>query len=216
MVAKLNPALNYKLKSRTVIWNGLAFLYLVIRFGFTSNLDSLGEFASYILEALLVAFSIILSWNSFRELFKFHRSIFLSSIGSLIFGFAIFKFAVFSNILIPFDLQGVQTIAFLLLISPILEELIFRFFLWKPTDSLTKRPFLSWVITSIVFSYSHLHAIWFAPKEIHPFVMYQTVYTLILGLSCGYFVYKHNSILGGMLIHFFFNLGFYLAFLVSI
>ncbi len=194
----------------------LAILYLIVRFGFTSNLDSLGEFASYIFEVLLVASSILLSWNTFCELFKFHRSAFLGSIGSLIFGFAIFKLAAFSNILIPFDLHGVQTIVFLLLISPILEELIFRFFLWKPFDSLTQRPFLTWVLTSIVFSYSHLHALWFSPKEIHPFVIYQTMYTLILGFCCGYFVYKQKFVLGGILVHFFFNLGFYLAFLMPL
>ncbi|MCB0349385.1 MAG: CPBP family intramembrane metalloprotease, partial [Bdellovibrionales bacterium] len=70
---------------------------------------------------------------------------------------------------------------------------------------------LAWVGTSVLFSYSHFHAFWFIAPDIKAFIYYQTVYTLGLGLACGYAVYKHKSLGGAMLIHGLFNLGFYVG-----
>ncbi|MBK7961601.1 MAG: CPBP family intramembrane metalloprotease [Bdellovibrionales bacterium] len=196
-------------------WIALAFLYLVIRFGLTVQLDSFGEYASYFFETALVLIAIVLTGKSFFEMFAVRRSVLFGAFGTSIAGFAIYKLATTVGILIPFDLQGKETILMLLLVAPILEEFIFRFFLWQPIDSLIKRPVFTWSITSLIFSYSHLHTIWFVPAEIHPFIILQTIYTLALGFACGYFVFRQKSILGAILLHFFFNLGFYLASLNS-
>ena len=49
------------------------------------------------------------------------------------------------------------------------------------------------------------------PDEFKNFVMYQTVYVIVLGLAAGYRRLKANSVLAAILIHFGFNLGFYIA-----
>lgn len=195
-------------------WVALAFLYLVIRFGFTVQLDSLGEYASYFLEVVAVLVAIGLAGKSFFEMLSLRRSLVFGAMSTLIAGFAVYKLASVLGILIPFDLRGTETLVLLLLFSPILEEFIFRFLLWQPIDSLLKRPVLTWVVTSFIFSYSHLHSIWFVPAEIHPFIIFQTIYTLILGFTCGYYVFRQKSLLGAILTHFFFNLGFYIASLI--
>lgn len=192
-------------------WILLAAVYLIIRFVFTNWLDSFGPYASYWLEVIDVCIAWFLAGSNFFNYFTVDRKILFCSLGSLFVGFAIFRITGFAEIQIPFDLKGTETLVFLLLVAPFLEELIFRFFIWQPIEWLTGKPIIAWLVTSLMFSYSHLHSIWFLPKEIHSFVVYQTIYTLILGLACGFFKFRNNSIAGAVLVHFGFNLGFYLG-----
>ncbi len=130
---------------------------------------------------------------------------------SAIAGFLVFRFAGWFRIVAPFDLRSGLTILFLLVVARLLEELIFRFFLWASVLSFSAKPIWAWVLTTLFFSYSHLHAIWFAPESIHGFIIYQTLYTIALGAACGYFIWKNLSIFNAVLVHFAFNLGFFLA-----
>lgn len=199
--------------TRTRIWISLAFIYLLVRFAFTVQLDSLGTYSSYVFEIVCVLAALILKTQSTPSLFNFPR-ILTSAYGALIAfiaGFTMFKTAGFFGILVPFDFKQTEALIFLLLVAPFLEELLFRFFLWSPFQLLTKNPKVTLIITSLIFSYSHFHAFWFVDKEIYPFVIFQTTYTFFLGLACGYFVYRYTSIAGAILFHFAFNLGFYLA-----
>ncbi|MGZ3768810.1 MAG: CPBP family intramembrane glutamic endopeptidase [Bdellovibrio sp.] len=200
-------------KGRLLFWSLLAAVYLIIRFAFTQQLDSLSPYTFYGIEVAVVSLVIFLEGHLFLNYFRLTRQVLYGTISSLLAGFAIFRLAGYTNIQVPFDLRGTETLLFLLLIAPIVEELIFRFFLWQPIEKLTKKPLIAWIITSIIFSYSHLHAIWFVPKEIHSFIIYQMAYTLFLGFACGFFVLKNKSIVGAIAIHFGFNLGFYLGFL---
>ncbi len=197
--------------NRLAFWSLLACIYLIIRFAFTQWLDTLGAYASYGFEVVDVSIAGFLAGHTFLKYFKITRPMLICSVGSLIAGFAIFRIAGFAGIQIPFDLRGTETLMFLLLVAPILEELIFRFFLWQPIEWLGRKPIIAWVVTSLMFSYSHLHSIWFVPKEIHTFIVYQTIYTLFLGLACGFFIFRNKSVAGAILIHFAFNLGFYLG-----
>lgn len=196
---------------RLAFWSLLAGVYLIIRFAFTQWLDSLGAYASYGFEVAEVSIAGFLAGHTFLKYLKITKQILICSVGSLIAGFAIFRFASLTGIQIPFDLKGTEPLLFLLVVAPILEELIFRFFLWQPIEWLGGKPVIAWVATSLMFSYSHLHAIWFVPKEIHTFIAYQTIYTFILGVACGFFVFRNKSVAGAILIHFAFNLGFYLG-----
>jgi len=202
-----------RLNKKYLVWLLLVIFYLVTRFGFSSQLDSFGQYASYIFEVVLVLIAIIISGRELLTFIKIPRVAILILPGSLLCGFFIFKLSGISNIQIPFELNGTETLLFLLVVAPILEELIFRFFIWQPVEKIMSKAG-ALIATSIVFSYSHLHAIWFVAKEIHPFILYQTAYTLILGASCGYFMYKYKSITGAILIHFAFNLGFYLGYVL--
>ena len=211
MVKSATSAMSETHLWRKIIWSLLAVTYLTIRFFFTERLDALGPYASYFFELALVGISIFLAGRSFLSFFQVQRRTLFAALGSFAFGFCIYRAAGVAHIQIPFDLQGVETLFFLLLVAPILEELLFRFFLWHPAETLVKKPALTWILTSMVFSYSHFHALFFVPQEIHPFIIYQTAYTLLLGLWCGYSVLKSKSLAESMLIHFAFNLGFYLG-----
>jgi membrane protease YdiL (CAAX protease family) len=110
------------------------------------------------------------------------------------------------------DIKSKETAFFLLAVAPILEELVFRFTLFAAIKRATDET-KAWIITSLLFSYSHLHAIWFVPTEYSKFLIYQTAYTLPLGLVCGFMVRKRGSLIAAILVHAAFNLGFYFAFM---
>jgi membrane protease YdiL (CAAX protease family) len=68
------------------------------------------------------------------------------------------------------------------------------------------------IISSLIFSYSHLHAIWFVPPEYDKFILYQTAYTLPLAFACAYVLRRQRSLLSSVAVHAAFNFGFFLAF----
>lgn len=187
--------------------------YLIVRFGFTPWLDGLGEYSSYLFEGAIVALSITLNWKKFSKLWNFPKVLILFGCGSLLFGFLTFKEAQFFPIQIPIDFSSVETLLFLLLVAPLLEELIFRFFIWQPLSRINT--LTAYLGTSAIFSCSHFHSFWFVPTEFHPFIYYQTIYTFFLALACGYSVWKFKSLSGAIWIHFGFNLGFYLGFALA-
>lgn len=199
------------LSKRQRLWVFLAIVYVVLRFAFTRQLEVINPYTSYIMEFVFVLIAASFSGGTFSSRFSLSRVTGVAFVVSLAAGFLIFRAAAALEIAVPFDLSGSETIFFLLVVAPVLEELIFRFFLWEPLEALIKKPWVVWVVTSVVFSYSHLHSIWFVPDEIYPFIEYQTAYTFLLGLGCGYFVYRYHSIAGAIAVHFAFNLGFYLA-----
>lgn len=188
---------------------GLLGLYIIIRFFFTTWLDTRGEYSSYIFESILVAFMAYLHWADFKSQWKVNRKILLIAACAGVAGFIVFKLIRPFGIVLPFDITEGNVWIFLLLVAPILEELIFRFFAWKPVANKNKKA--AWIFTSVLFSYAHLHAFWFVAPDIRSFVYYQAVYTLGLGLACGYMVFKHNSLAGAILVHGLFNLGFFLG-----
>lgn len=196
-------------KARLYLLTFLALIYLTIRFVFTQHLDALGAYGSYIFEVICVVVASLLLGRRTLTSLNFTKTVTIGAIISVVLGFGTFKAAGILNIQIPFDLKGTETLLFLLVVAPILEEAIFRFFLWQPVQFLTCRPSLALIATSLLFSYSHFHAYWFVPSEIHSFIIYQTAYTFLLGLACGHYVYRYSSLTSAMLIHFGFNLGFY-------
>jgi membrane protease YdiL (CAAX protease family) len=198
-------------KNKRILWVSLAFGYMIVRFGLTAQLDFLGTYASYVLEFITVGIVLFLYRKNISGSFLLNSAIVKPAVFSLLAGFSVYNLSSRIGVAIPFDFKGLELLIFLLLVAPVLEELVFRFFLWKATTWLTLNRVTTLILTSVFFSYAHLHAIWFSPSEIHGFLIYQTIYTLFLGLACGYMVFKWNSVLGAILVHFTFNLGFYLA-----
>jgi len=99
----------------------------------------------------------------------------------------------------------------LLLFAPVLEELIFRQtfqrFLIKRLGG--KR--VTSMLVAAIFAFSHLIALRVLPAEYIPFVGFQVFYTFVLGVICGQALLRSHSILSPILIHFLFNLCFYVA-----
>jgi len=187
----------------------LLAIYLVVRFFCTKWLDSLGGYSSYYFEVILVTISLVLLRQKVKEMFTLSQSLYYYSAAALACGYLVFKGAGSLQIGLPFDLSSKELLFFLLIVAPILEELIFRFFCWQPLAKINKS--LALLTTSLLFSYSHFHSFWFVPTEYQGFIYYQTAYTLILGLACGYAIWRYNSLLGAILIHFAFNFGFLLG-----
>jgi membrane protease YdiL (CAAX protease family) len=200
---------------KNYIFTVIALVYLVVRFAFTSYLDSFGVYSTYILELTVVVVAVVIDGSkSFLEKLKVPAKIGFPALVALICGAGIYKLSSLVGIPIVFNLEIAETLVFLIIVAPILEEFIFRYLLWQPA-LLANARLASLIITSALFSYSHFHAIWFVPLEYSSFIYYQSAYTLFLGIACGFYVYRYNSLLGAILIHFAFNVGFYLGSLLS-
>lgn len=189
----------------------VALGYLILRFGLTNQFDEIGPYTNYIFEVFCVVLSAVIIGRQGVEFLKINKNVNWGIPISLVAGYGVFKLAVWFGILIPFEFKGIEILLTLLLIAPILEEALFRFLIWQPLKVFISKPWAVLVITSIIFSYSHLHSIWFAPEDFYKFIIYQTIYTFLLGLACGYYVQRYASVSSAILIHFSFNLGFYLA-----
>lgn len=198
-------------RSLTFLLTGIAAFYFAVHFGATKQVDAIGMYASYLVEIGLVALTIALLRPrlSIRALAKPFTLV--ASAFSLVGGFAILKIARLTGISVPMNVNDVETVIFLVAVAPILEELIFRFMLFQPIQRVWNAK-IAMVATSLLFSYSHLHAIWFVPPEYDKFLIYQTAYALPLGFACAYVMRRQRSLLSSMLVHATFNLGFFLAF----
>ena len=193
----------------------IALFYLVIRYGFTHQLEGTkSDYVTYYFELLCVISALVVSYRNFLNELKFPKAAFYGMALSLAAGAGVFKLATPLGLEIPFQFNSLEILFFLLIVAPVLEELIFRWLLWKPIETVAKKPFVALIVCALVFSYSHFHPlvfIVFIPNELRDFIYYQTAYTFLLGLGCGYYVYRYASLSAAIAIHFAFNLGFYLA-----
>ncbi len=131
----------------------------------------------------------------------------LANLGSVWIGFAH-----------PFGEVNLKLIFLLLIVAPILEESLYRVGFW---NVLSRIPILSskdhsasialTVMTALLFSLAHFEAVFVVPVEFKVFVVYQSLYTFILGLILGEMRRRLSFGQGwGAVIfaHFLFNLGF--------
>lgn len=197
--------------SLTLLLSGLAAFYLAVRFGATKQLDAIGAYTSYAFEISLVAVTLFLLRPKLSVKALAKPLTLTVAFAALLMGFGVRKLAGVAGLNVPMDVRSVETVVFLLAVAPILEELIFRFMLFKSIERVFKSR-NAWFVTSLLFSYSHLHAIWFVPPEYDKFLIYQAAYTLPLALVCGWMVRRQSSLLSAILVHATFNFGFYLAF----
>lgn len=198
-------------QSLTYLLAGIGAFYLLVRFGFTQRLDALGDHAAYLFELSLIAFTCVLLRPRFSIRALMKPLTLLAGVAALIAGFATLKLARLTGVAVPFNVHDRETVAMLLAGAPLLEEGLFRFMLFKPLERIFSSG-LAVVATSLMFSYSHLHAIWFVPAEYDKFIIYQALYTLPLAFACGWMVRRQRSLLSAVLVHMLFNLGFFLAF----
>ena len=188
----------------------LVAIYLVLRFGFDAQLEALNPWSMYLIEVVLVGVSIGKYRAGFKTLLNFPYRLIMYSLLAMFAGLVSAYGAIAIGLPIPFDTSAMSGVAMLLLVAPILEEGVFRFFLWWPFERRNK-PTWAWGFTTLCFSYAHWHAAWTVPVEWQGFLAYQTCYTLVLGLACGAAVYFLRSLTGAILLHFAFNLGFFIT-----
>lgn len=194
------------------VWFGafVILFFLVFRLGFDSFWQQLSPYYAYVFELAFVGTVGFI----YRQQIKWKVEITDNLIPvalSFAGGFAIYKLAPFSGIAIPFDLTVTETIFLLLILAPILEELIFRMALWEPMKTIFKKPSTIVIGTSILFSVGHLMSLWAVPEQFRVFVLYQTLYVILLGLGAGWRRLVTGSVTAAILVHFGFNFGFFIA-----
>lgn len=191
---------------------GLLAVFVIFRMGLDFVVwRKISVYASYLFEAMFVS----VAWYLYRDRIRmvaFQKAQVLTDLLlPLGAGFVIYRLAVFSLIPIPFDLTGWETIFLLTLFGPVLEELIFRMGLWEPmADLFADRAFLL-VTSTVLFSIGHLLSLWVVPQELRSFVLYQSLYVILLGLGTGWRRLASSSLIAPILVHMSFNIGFFLA-----
>jgi membrane protease YdiL (CAAX protease family) len=195
-----------KLKSALLI-----ITFLISEYFLQRQIESLGAYAIYICELILLALFFLVFKKNHELYLENPRKSGIILLASLLFlGFFARTLAGAFGILIPFDFSSTETLVFLLAVGPILEELLFRGLLHKSFHTLLENTKITSAITSLMFSYSHFQAYFNVPTDFHPFIFYQTGYTLALGLFCSQ-VRINYGVTWAIFAHALFNFGFFVA-----
>jgi membrane protease YdiL (CAAX protease family) len=188
--------------------------YTTVRIGLNSLWETVNPLYSYLFEVIFVS---LVYWfyrtKKNIKLFAFENK--LQSVNRLIpwlpIGYIVYRLAVKAQIVIPFEFNTATNILLLLVVAPILEEFIFRLALWEAMDEISSNKELQIWVSSILFSVGHLISMFILPPEYRQFILYQAVYVVILGIGSSKMRQESKGIIGSILVHFLFNLGFYLG-----
>jgi membrane protease YdiL (CAAX protease family) len=99
----------------------------------------------------------------------------------------------------------------LLFFAPILEELVFRQTFQRTLISSVGGKRVTSMLVAAIFAFSHIVALKVLPVEYVPFIGFQVFYTFVLGVLCGQALLRFHSVFAPILLHFVFNLTFYIA-----
>ena len=190
------------------------FVIVILYFGFSwglpwHKLPSTISF-SYIFDllfALGVSFFFRLpwkfKWNINKQTYKAIGEVIALAIGAIA---AIW----YMDIETPFRLlSGLEW--HMLFFAPILEELVFRQTFQRFLISQVGGKYVTSMLVAAIFAFSHLVGLTVLPVEYVPFIGFQVFYTFILGLICGQAMLRFHSVFAPIVIHFLFNLTFYIA-----
>ncbi|MFL5785035.1 MAG: type II CAAX prenyl endopeptidase Rce1 family protein [Bacteriovoracaceae bacterium] len=99
----------------------------------------------------------------------------------------------------------------LLLFAPVLEELVFRQTFQRVLISSVGGKYVTSMLVAAIFAFSHMVGLSVLPAEYVPFIGFQVFYTFLLGLICGQALLRFHSVFAPIVLHFIFNLVFYIA-----
>jgi len=99
----------------------------------------------------------------------------------------------------------------ILILAPIIEELVFRGAIYELFKNAGIPIWVNNLVNSILFSLSHIAALYALPEEFHAFIYFQLKYTFVLGHLCAKSRERTHGVLEPIILHFAFNLVFYLA-----
>jgi len=212
--SSLHPVLSRR-SDLTIAIVALA-VYVLVRFVLEGWLDSLHAYASYFFEV----FFTLTVFFFFRAPLSFHfdrsKELKYESLAALGLGLIVFKLALVIPVVIPFDFTAGSLVFMLLVVAPLLEEFLFRGALWLAFEALTKSRKAAWVLSALLFSFGHFFAYFKVPAEYKSFVVYQAAYTLVLGFWWGRSLIRQGSLWATVFLHFWFNLGFYIAWRLTV
>ena len=186
--------------------------YFIPRYGAGALLDSLHPHATYVFELLFVAAYFFCNYAALRIKAKLGLRFVAEVILAVCLGGTARVGCTLLNIPFPLDLSSQELIVLLLVVSPILEEALFRQALLLPLEQLLKgRKTAIIAVSALLFSAGHLAALFILPPEYHGFIYYQGAYTMVLGLWLGHAYYRYGGLVAAVLLHGGFNLGFFVA-----
>lgn len=190
----------------------LLVAYFFARFVFEGEISGrLGSYASYGVDLVFAIVALIGFWSRWKFLGKIDRRGWVQIFIALGAGALIYSGISPLGLKLPFDLHDPETIVLLIFLGPILEELVFRGGVYLVLEKVLKSTAAAVLVSAIVFSYAHFEAYSRVPVELRSFVMYQAVYTLILGVwFAGAFI-SSRRLLHPILLHIGFNFGFWVA-----
>lgn len=187
------------------------FTYIAFHFLLPLKFAFLDGYGSYAFEIVFVAVLLYFARGRFRLWAPVKGPYAIEVSMALIFGMLTLQICNWFAIPNPFDLNDPQLLFFLLIVGPILEELLFRQVLWFVFEDLFKSAKSAWIATAIFFSFGHFYAYLSVPEEFKPFVLYQSIYTLILAFWWGHRYLKYRAYAPVLILHFTYNFGFYLG-----
>jgi membrane protease YdiL (CAAX protease family) len=190
-----------------VVWT-----FFILRYLFDDGIAAINDYASYAIEVFFVMVIGVLLRDQIKLKIYFSKKMAIVGASFLVAGFAIYAFARSQQILIPFEFKSGLTVFLLLIVAPVLEELLFRFILIGANAKIIKNQYALIALSAGAFSLAHFNALRYVPDIVRSFVIYQGVYTFLLGAVCASVYLRTNKqILNAIGLHFLFNLGFYLA-----
>lgn len=104
----------------------------------------------------------------------------------------------------------------ILILAPLIEEFLFRYAIFGALEKYFHNKNYLLLCNALLFSLSHAPAIYILPKEFHGFIYAQLIYTFFLGWICAKARLKTGSIIEPIILHFIFNLIFYVAIIKGI
>lgn len=147
-------------------------------------------------------------WNINKQTFKAIAEVVALAVASLA---AIW----YMDIETPFRLlSGLEW--HMLFFAPILEELVFRQTFQRFLIHQVGGKYVTSMLVASIFAFSHLVGLTVLPIEYVPFIGFQVFYTFVLGLICGQAMLRFHSVLAPIVLHFLFNLTFYIAIMLDI
>jgi membrane protease YdiL (CAAX protease family) len=190
------------------------FLLVIIYFAFSwvlpwQKIPSSISFSYFfdLLFALGVSFIFRLpwkfKWNITKQTYKAIAEVILLAICSI-------AAISYMEIETPFRLlNGLEW--HLLLFAPVLEELVFRQTFQRFLINQVGGKYVTSMLVASLFAFSHLAGLQVLPVDYVPFIGFQVFYTFALGLICGQAMLRFHSVFAPIVLHFIFNLTFYIA-----
>jgi len=190
------------------------FAIIVVYFGFSwglpwNKIPSTISF-SYIFDfvfALTVSFFYRLPWK-FK--WKINKQALKAFVEVFALAVGVIGAIYYLDIQTPFRLVNNLEIH-LLLLAPLLEELVFRQTFQRVLIHNVGGKNVTSMLVASIFAFSHLVGLMVLPAEFVPFIGFQVFYTFVLGVICGQALLKFQSLLAPIILHFIFNLSFYVA-----
>ncbi|HVJ64891.1 MAG TPA: CPBP family glutamic-type intramembrane protease [Bdellovibrionota bacterium] len=183
-------------------------LFVVLRTVLDPWMRSLPVWTAYGVEAAIALFFIYLNFRKIAFRFAVRAAQGWHLLLSVALGALIAYVGTVSGHGVPFDFSRTELWIQLVVVAPLLEEALFRLFLWNGLRPAVRSERQVLVITSLLFSLSHFAAYFYVPPEFRGFVVYQSLYTLGLAFYWGIVRMRTGSWLAPVALHFVLNLSF--------